>query len=787
MRKWNRQGGRSWLRSRELPVWQNELRAATGTMQCRKNVPNTSHFRTIAPKIAPKVVNACTPSSYRPPQPDIAVSGISTKPVVMPTQNYTLMKVAGQDGTFSLFALPQVTQPMGTQVIQTTNIPLQENLKLPIPRYQFSRNKTLLGKKTKGTSLNRSTEKKIMQVEHNAHSEIIPKLSVEEDIRDVGNILTPGTLPVKQADTIIHHSVPYTEKCLPKTFCSSSPIKFNAEENTSLVENGSLLSYESKKVANSTNSLAVLSQVMFGSPVRVVPSVPKGKLAILPYSKMKKTIISKSIQSIEKPATVADFSTKPPSHETLSSKVPNHISSVVDSSTLANPCLSGTGPDGDPLKKSNGAAGKKRGRKRKASSEIMGNQKMNLVGRKLVFHKEKLKMHSVEAEDKKEVSFKKYRCIMPKPVMVGQTLTTLGSATPGLQSLTTDIGIKNKVHQIKQHRTKPGDGFVSKQVGDLKSLSSAARACYKCNICEHSFQFKHHLQDHLNTHTNRKPYHCRLCRKAYVHSGSLSTHMKLHHGESRLKKLMCCEFCGKVFGHIKVYFGHLKEVHRVIISTETFAKQLEAKDTNAMGNQEASLIERESCFSSEEQHSINGQAGEIKLQIKCGRCHVFMPTFSDMKEHLLFEHGDKFEDRSQEGVLESRQGAQEEVVKNATHYWKLLNERRNVVKCSSCGEEFLGAGKLRKHTCFPHVNRTELLKRKSSSPKGNLEDSSKEQLCFSASGAGVRLWRGDHLNCILCQRVFGDKEELLTHWGQVHKCEDPLLLWAVFTSLPKKV
>ncbi|OCT75553.1 zinc finger protein 438 [Xenopus laevis] len=766
----------------------DELKAATGTMQCRKNVPNTSHFRTIAPKIAPKVVNSCPPSSYGPSLPDIAVSGISTKPVVMPTQNYTIMKVAGQDGTYSLVALPQVTQPMGAQVMQASNIPLQENLKLPIPRYQSSRNKTLLDKKAKGTSLIRTAEKKNTQLEHSGHSEIISKLSVEENIQDVSSILTPGNSLMNQADTIkIHNSSPYTEKCLSKTFCASSPMK--AEEITSLVENVSLLRYESKKVANSTNSVTVLSQVMFGSPVRVLPSVPKGKLPILPYSKIKKAIISKSSQfPIEKSIAVEDynFSNKSPIHETFLSDISTHHSSVVDSSAPASLCLSCTEPEADPLKKTNGAAGKKRGRKRKASSEMIGYQKMKLFGSKFVSCREKLKMEAVEAEDKKDISVKKYRNIMPKPVIVGQSLATLGSSAAGFQSLTTDSGIKNKGHQKKQNRGKPGDGVVLKQVGDLKSLSSGARACYKCHICEHSFQFKHHLQDHLNTHTHRKPYHCRLCRKAYVHSGSLSTHMKLHHGESRLKKLMCCEFCGKVFGHIRVYFGHLKEVHRVIISTETSAKQLETKDLDAKGNQEASLINRESCFPSEE-HSVNGQVGEIKLQIKCGRCHVFMPTFSNMKEHLLFEHGEKFEDRSQERILDSRQGAQEEVVKIATHYWKLLNERRNVVQCSGCGKEFLGPSKLRKHTCFPLVNQTELLEHNSSSPKWNKEDYSKEDFCCSASGVELQLWRGNHLNCILCKQVFGSKEELLDHWQQVHNCEDPLLLWAAFTSLPKKV
>lgn len=54
--------------------------------------------------------------------------------------------------------------------------------------------------------------------------------------------------------------------------------------------------------------------------------------------------------------------------------------------------------------------------------------------------------------------------------------------------------------------------------------------------------------------------------------------MKLHHGENRPKKLVCCEFCAKVFGHVRVYFGHLKEVHRVVISTELSPSEVQPGD-----------------------------------------------------------------------------------------------------------------------------------------------------------------------------------------------------------------
>ena len=85
---------------------------------------------------------------------------------------------------------------------------------------------------------------------------------------------------------------------------------------------------------------------------------------------------------------------------------------------------------------------------------------------------------------------------------------------------------------------------------------------------DHPFPSKQHLREHTSAPPDSRPYSCRLCRKVYKRRGSLSAHVRLHHGDSRPRKLGCCELCAKVFGHVRVYFGHLKEVHGVAISTE---------------------------------------------------------------------------------------------------------------------------------------------------------------------------------------------------------------------------
>lgn len=44
--------------------------------------------------------------------------------------------------------------------------------------------------------------------------------------------------------------------------------------------------------------------------------------------------------------------------------------------------------------------------------------------------------------------------------------------------------------------------------------------------------------------------------------------MKLHHSEVRPRRSLGCEFCEKAFGYVGVYFSHLREVHKVVLTVE---------------------------------------------------------------------------------------------------------------------------------------------------------------------------------------------------------------------------
>uniref|UniRef100_A0A3B4YFI7 Zinc finger protein 438 n=1 Tax=Seriola lalandi dorsalis TaxID=1841481 RepID=A0A3B4YFI7_SERLL len=285
-----------------------------------------------------------------------------------------------------------------------------------------------------------------------------------------------------------------------------------------------------------------------------------------------------------------------------------------------------------------------------------------------------------------------------------------------------------------------------------------SRPLHRCPTCSRCFQFKHHLQSHMNSHTNSRPYACPVCRKAYAHSGSLSTHMKLHHSEVRPRRSLCCEFCEKAFGYVGVYFSHLREVHKVVLTVEPSISHHE---------DDMSIEGANSPEPSDEQDHED----PVELQIKCGRCQAITPTFADMKMHLLYVHREEVQVRLYDGQpLRGGREVEKELVKHAAHYWRQFNEKHNLVKCGSCDEEFFSFSKLKRHIMSHHRGREGTDSATISSPD-------------SGGGLGV-LAAGAAFNCVLCSEVLDTKEGVMEHWRSCHHCEKPSLLWDALSSYP---
>ncbi|NWW51348.1 ZN438 protein, partial [Pedionomus torquatus] len=786
-----------------------------------------SQFRTIAPKMVPKILTSGVVSCLQSSLPEQNTPISAPGSLVVPTQNYAVMQVAGHEGTFSLLALPCVA-PALTQQVQQSNVAPSENLKLPIPRYQPVRSKLLSDKKTSqisGLGAHNETKESIS-------SQTSPVPTLTEDSAETHSssdsteqvMLTDRDSAEITAATLVNNSKrvesgspsaikteigngnvsgpSVVKDSLSKLTRTINPMKLSLHSVKTASETAreSFITSEKlkEKPTNSANSVAVLSPAVFGSAIQMTPSAPKGKLPILPYSRMKNSVFCKSRQStnvtvVSGPSLRSECEKIPalakPLHVPSNASDRRSFTQLPKQTIQANTLSPSNKVDVDSLKKLNGAACKRRGRKRRATDDLLAFQtkRRKCVVNKFREGRERAKVDLQPPEDKKTVAVKKYRSIRPKPVVIVQDLASLTSAamveTPSSDHLDQDT-FSNSLLPNKYLSYKHSDAASAKS-GDLSrnTCSALPKLSYKCYVCNHVFQFKKHLQDHINTHTNKRPYSCRICRKAYIHSGNLSTHMKLHHNEGKPKKLVCCEFCAKVFGHAKVYFGHLREVHRVVISTEPCTSEQQLQDAfkkrNSNIKEAVDATERGSKCNLED---LFHNPGEVKLQINCGRCQFIAQSFGEMKFHLLCCHGEEIQGRVKEG----NRGAKGELIKHTTHLWKQCSEKRHSAKCSGHEEEFYAFPKLKRQMQFHYPNNVDVLSKSELTQSGSSEGAKMQNVGFVTPSKKIEIWSKAGYNCILCKQLFERKEDLCNHWQNHHNCEDPSILWTIFSLLSKQ-
>lgn len=568
-------------------------------------------FRSIAPK-APAVVPSPSPAvlSCQPPSalPEASTAS-SPKSIIVPTQNYALMQIAGQDGTFSLVALPPSVSSQTPQQQQPQTQSIQKNLKLPIPRYQPVRSKGMTDKvkspplaaRVKTASKNDVTAQTmsvvsgastgLMKKQHDSkHTKKTPVPKEESPEQVI--LIDPASSDISVTALLPDNAVQYPDSQLelapdgserpasliqnlqyPPSAVKSSPGKPPEESQTTV-----RLCQSKPAAAQPQGSITVLSPAIFSKAVQIIPSPPKGKLPILPYSKMKNSLIPATKLShfspVKKGFSRQTGFTSPldPTSKTL--ETPEAFGhNQVPNSTLQSQAKTTLMPELGTLQK---PPGKKRGRKRKTMEDILAFEAKKK--RSLSFFRRRVPEKPpavVPGSKQKEVDIsKKYRSIRPKPMLVMETVPQLVS----LPAITPDCHEQELVlgHQLPTTTTSKALDCPPQSAPVTLHLRGAShprvfigsRPLHRCPTCSRCFQFSHHLQSHMNSHTNSRPYVCPVCRKAYAHSGSLSTHMKLHHSEVRPRRSLGCEFCEKAFGYVGVYFSHLREVHKVVLTVE---------------------------------------------------------------------------------------------------------------------------------------------------------------------------------------------------------------------------
>ncbi|GIZ01555.1 hypothetical protein CEXT_182031 [Caerostris extrusa] len=161
---------------------------------------------------------------------------------------------------------------------------------------------------------------------------------------------------------------------------------------------------------------------------------------------------------------------------------------------------------------------------------------------------------------------------------------------------------------------------------------------YKCKFCDKAYVHSSSLSKHVRTHSGDKPHQCAECGKCFADSSELRDHNTIH----TVEKPYSCEECGKAFGDKSNLRRHFR-IHT--------------------GEKPYNCEECGKCFASSttlRQH-ISTHSGERPFA--CNECSKRYTRKCYLKRHMLLHAG---EERS---------------------------------KCDSCGAEFSSEDSLEAHEC----------------------------------------------------------------------------------------
>ena len=103
----------------------------------------------------------------------------------------------------------------------------------------------------------------------------------------------------------------------------------------------------------------------------------------------------------------------------------------------------------------------------------------------------------------------------------------------------------------KKSHFKPNDPLPR------KSKNYNKKGVFKCDHCNKSYTYKHHLREHCKTVHEGLVYKCDLCDKVLNSHGGLSAHKKAHHSNESTMTFRCdfCSYSTPIKGNLQ---NHLK-------------------------------------------------------------------------------------------------------------------------------------------------------------------------------------------------------------------------------------
>lgn len=114
-----------------------------------------------------------------------------------------------------------------------------------------------------------------------------------------------------------------------------------------------------------------------------------------------------------------------------------------------------------------------------------------------------------------------------------------------------------KIHNTRSISDVPCK-YCEKNCTCSSAVENKKRATFECGVCKKQLSTKRGLKDHMNIHTGKTPYKCKVCGKCFKHQSDHSMHMAIH---DNMRPLMKCSSCDKTFYQRSALNQHILLVH----------------------------------------------------------------------------------------------------------------------------------------------------------------------------------------------------------------------------------